>query len=129
MGKIFIFITLLLLTLTNVEAYSTQIKAAHAIGIFHKNGKGENIQHVKKTKDDYNGLCFSKIIVFGKLNDIMPKVKIGNSQGSFIRTISIYNKQKIKIAQEMTFEHKKVTNGYLEVRIKNKLYDSKVFVK
>ncbi|MAD43345.1 MAG: hypothetical protein CL623_13290 [Arcobacter sp.] len=125
----FILITLLALLLTASNAYSTQIKTAHAIGIFHENGNGENIQHLRKTKDDYNGTCFSKIVIFGKLNNIIPEVRIGSSKGSFIRSIAIYNKQKIKIAQEMTFKHNNVKKGYLEVRIKNKLYDSKVFIK
>ncbi len=129
MKNIFILIALLALILTNSNAYSTQIKNAHAIGIFHENGNGENIQHVRKTKDDYNGICFSKIVVFGKLNNIKPEVKIGNSKGSFIKAISIYNKNKIKIAQEMTYKHYNVTKGYIEVRVANKLYDSKVFVK
>jgi hypothetical protein len=129
MKNIFIFISLLTLTITQLNAYSTKIRTAHAIGIFHENGNGENIQHVRKTKDDYNGICYSKIVVFGKLNGIKPKVKIGNSVGAFIKTISIYNKQKIKIAEEITFKHHNVTKGYIEVRIKEKLYDSKVFVK
>jgi len=129
MKRIYISITLLVLTLTNLNAYSSQIKTAHAIAIFHENGNGENIQHLRKTKDDYNGTCFSKIVVFGRLNNIMPDVKIGNSKGNFIKSIPIYNKQKIKIAQEMTFKHYKVTKGYMEVRVNNKLYDSKVFIK
>ena len=29
----------------------------------------------------------------------------------------------------MTFKHYKVTIGYMEVRVNNKLYDSKVFIK
>ena len=129
MKRIYISITLLVLTLTNLNAYSSQIKTAHAIAIFHENGNGENIQHLRKTKDDYNGTCFSKIVVFGRLNNIMPDVKIGNSKGKFIKSIPIYNKQKIKNAQEMTFKHYKVTKGYMEVRVNNKLYDSKVFIK
>ena len=129
MKNIFILITLLALTLTNSNAYSTQIRTAHAIGIFHENGNGENIQHVRKTKDDYNGICFSKIVVFGRLNNIKPEVKIGKSKGIFVKAIPIYNKQKIKIAKEITYKHYKVTKGYIEVRVNNKLYDSKVFVK
>lgn len=129
MKNIFILIALLALSLTNSNSYSSQIKTAHAIGIFHENGNGENIQHLRKTKEDYNGTCFSKIVVFGKLNNIMPKVKIGKSKGSFVKAIAIYNKQKIKIAQEITFKHYNVTKGYFEVRVNNKLYDSKVFIK
>ncbi|MGB1226550.1 MAG: hypothetical protein ACPG9K_01570 [Poseidonibacter sp.] len=129
MKKIFIILTLLLLTLTNLNAYSSKIKSAHAIGVFHQNGKGENIQHLKETKQNYNGTCYSKIVIFGTFNQINVDVKIGNSTGTFNKSIPIYNKQKIKIAQEQTFIHKNVTKGYLEVRVNNKLYDSKVFVK
>ena len=129
MKNIFIIITLLALSLTNSNAYSTQIKTAHAIAIFHENGNGENIQHLRKTKDDYNGTCFSKVVVFGKLNNIKAEVKIGNSKGIFVKAIPIYNRQKIKIAEEMTYKHYKVTKGYFKVIVNNKLYDSKVFVK
>ena len=129
MKNIFLILTLLLLSITQSNAYSSKIKNAYAIGIFHKNGTGENIQHTRKTKDNYNGTCYSKIVVFGKLGKLIPKVKIGNSTGTFVKSISIYNKQKIKIAEEQTFKHINVTKGYIEVRIKNKLYDSKVFVK
>lgn len=129
MKNIFILITLLTFLLTNSKAYSSQIKTAHATGIFHQNGNGENIQHVRKTKEDYNGTCFSKIVIFGKVNNIKVEVKIATSIGSFLKAKSIYNKQKIKIGQEMTFRHYKVTKGYLEVRVNNKLYDSKVFIK
>ena len=129
MKKIFIILTLLLLTLTNLNAYSSKIKSAHAIGVFHQNGKGENIQHVRETKQNYNGTCYSKIVIFGTFNQVKVDVKIGNSTGTFYKSIPIYNKQKIKIAQEQTFIHKNVTKGYLEVRVNNKLYDSKVFVK
>lgn len=129
MKKIFIILTLLLLTLTNLNAYSSKIKSAHAIGVFHQNGKGENIQHVRETKQNYNGTCYSKIVIFGTFNQVKVDVKIGNSIGTFYKSIPIYNKQKIKIAQEQTFIHKNVTKGYLEVRVNNKLYDSKVFVK
>lgn len=125
----FILVTLFTILFTNSNAYTTQIKAAHAIGIFHKNGDGENIQHVRKTKDDYNGTCYSKIVVFGKLNNIKPKIKIGNSIGVFIKAIPIYNMRKIKIAQEMTFKHYNVTKGYIKVTIGKKLFDSKVYVK
>jgi len=52
MKNIFIPLTLLILTITHLNAYSTKITTAHAIGIFHENGNGENVQHVRKTKDD-----------------------------------------------------------------------------
>ncbi|APW64770.1 hypothetical protein LPB137_02365 [Poseidonibacter parvus] len=129
MKKIFIILTLLLLSISGLNAYSSKIKKVHAIGIFHENGKGENVQHLKETKDNYNGTCYSKIVIFGNMNKDKADVRIGNSTGVLTKSISIYNKQKIKIAQEQTFIHKKVTKGYLEVRINKKLYDSKVFVK
>ena len=43
--------------------------------------------------------------------------------------ISIYNKQKIYIAEELTFKHYNVSKGYFEVKINDKIYDTKVFVK
>ena len=129
MKKIFIILTLLLLTLSNLNAYSSKIINAHAIGIFHQNKKGENIQHLKETKENYNGTCYSKIVIFGNMNKDKADVRIGNATGVLTKSISIYNKQKIKIAQEQTFIHKNVTKGYFEVRINRKLYDSKVFVK
>ena len=44
--------------------------------------------------------------------------------------ISFNNKITKKIfAYELTFKHQNVTQGYFEVKVNNKLYDSKVFVK
>ena len=129
MKKIYIILTLMILSITQVSAYTAKIKTAHAIGIFHKNGTGENIQHLRKTKDDYNGICYSKIVVFGNLHNIKTSVNIGTSIGTLVKTIPIYNKQKIKIAEEQTFKHYGVTKGYIQVKVNNKLYDSKVFVK
>ena len=108
---------------------NSKIQAAYAIGIFDKNGKGENIQGLKTTKNDYNNICFSKIVVFGIFNIKDVKVNIGTSLGHFTKSRSIYNKQKIKIAQELTFKHFNIKKGYFELRINNKLYDTKVFVK
>lgn len=124
-------ITTLILLFTTIEllAYSSKVSAAYAIGIFDGNGNGENIQHVRKTKNDYNGVIYSKIVVFGRLNGVLPEVKIGNSKGHFEKAIPIYNRKKIKIAQEMTYKHYTVTKGYFEVRFSGKLYDTKVFVK
>lgn len=66
--KKLIFI-LLFITL-NLFALSNEVKEAFAIGVFHSNGEGENVQHKKITNGDYNGDCFSKIAVLGgKLND------------------------------------------------------------
>jgi len=120
---------LLLLFTQSAFAYSSKVTSAYAIGVFDKNGNGENIQHVRKTKNDYNGECYSKIVVFGRLLGHTPQINIGNSKGHFVKSIPIFNKKKIKIAQEITFKHYNVTKGYFEVRVFGKLYDSKVYVK
>lgn len=121
--------TLLIFFLSITFLYSNNIKAAYAIGIFHENGKGENIQHVRITNDNYEGICFSKIVVFGQTSKKNIKVKIGNSIGHFIKEIPIFNSKKILIGNEITFKHYNITKGYFEVKINNKLYDTKVFIK
>lgn len=118
-----------LLLLSTLFSYSSNIQAAYAIGIFDKNGMGENIQHKRKSIYNYNGECYSKIVVFGFLNNSIPKVSIGNSIGSFVKSVSIYNKLKIKIGEVITFKHYALSSGYFKVEINNKLYDSKVFIK
>lgn len=123
-----ILILFLLLNLS-LFAYSSKVTAAYAIGVFDTQGNGENIQHVRKTKNDYNGTCYSKIVVFGKLLGQTPKVKIGNSKGHYMKSIPIYNRNKIKIAQEITYKHYNLKSGYFEVRVGQKLFDTKVFVK
>lgn len=120
---------LLIISLLTIQLFATPNIRAYAIGIFDRNGDGENIQHLRKTKNDYEGLCYSKVVVFSKSNITTPQVNIGDSRGHFLKSIPIYNKYKIKIAQEFTFKHFNITKGYFEVRIDNKLYDSKVFVK
>ncbi|MDZ7819744.1 MAG: hypothetical protein U5K55_14540 [Aliarcobacter sp.] len=106
-----------------------KFKASYAIAIFDENGDGENIQHKKITSNDYNGICYSKIVIFGNFINSKVEVKIGDSLGYYENSISIYNKQKIKIGEELTFKHYNIQKGYFEVRINNKLYDTKVFVK
>jgi hypothetical protein len=123
------FIYILLLTTLNLFSFDSNIKAAYAIGIFDQNENGENIQHKKYTDNDYNGICFSKIAIFGDSNNSKIEVKIGNSLGYFINSISIYNKYKIKIGEELTFKHFNISKGYFEVKIDGKIYDTKVFVK
>lgn len=122
---------LILLFIFNLSlfAFSSKVSNSYAIGIFDEQGQGENVQHTRKTKNDYNGTCFSKIVVFGRLLGQTPDVRIGSSKGHFVKSIPIYNKKKIKIANELTFKHYAVSKGYFEVRISGKLYDGKVFVK
>jgi hypothetical protein len=121
---IFIFFTSFALFATNSE-----IQASYSVGVFHENGSGENVQHKKITDQDYNGVCFSKIVVFGEIRNKKIEVKIGKSLGYFESSIPIYNNQKIYIAEELTFKHYNVSKCYLEVKINDKIYDTKVFVK
>ncbi|CAM3428467.1 hypothetical protein [Arcobacter aquimarinus] len=124
------FILTLFLIISNLFSFDSNIQGSYAIGIFHENGTGENIQHKKITQDDYNGICFSKIVIFGNIsNNSKIEVKIGNSLGYIQNQIPIYNKNKIKIGTEITFIHYNVDKGYFEIKIDNKLYDSKVFIK
>ncbi len=122
-------ITLILLFISSLISENLDIQKAVAIGIFNENGVGENIQHLTTTKNDYNGTCFSKIVIFGNLNNSSVKVKIGNSRGHFIKASPIYNDKKLLIGKEITFKHYNINKGYFEVKIDNKLYDSKVFIK
>lgn len=123
-----IYLLLILLSI-NVFAYSSNIQGAYAIAVFDKNGNGENVQHKMKTDKDYNGTCFSKIVVFGFLNNKTPQVKIGNSIGQFIKSTPVYGQRNLKIGEELTYKHFGIEKGYFEIRIDNKLYDTKVFVK
>ncbi len=120
---------LILLLLSSLTSFCSDIQASYAIGIFHENGTGENIQHKKTTDENYDGICFSKIVIFGYQSKNNINVKIGNSIGHFQNSIPIYNQNKIKIGEELTFKHFNITNGYFQIFIDNKLYDSKVFVK
>lgn len=122
-------IYLLLINTFTLFAFDSKIQASYAIGIFNENGNGENIQHKKITSNDYNGICYSKIVIFGNLKNSKVEVKIGNSLGYYENSISVYNNQKIKIGEELTFKHYNIQKGYFEIKIDDKLYDTKVFVK
>jgi hypothetical protein len=120
--------TIALILLMNLFMNASDIKA-YAIGVFDSNGDGENIQHKRVTDNNYNGICYSKIVIFGNFTNSKVEVKIGNSLGHYENSISVYNNQKIKIGEELTFKHYNIQKGYFEVRVDNKLYDTKVFVK
>lgn len=123
------FIYLFLISTITLFAFDSAIQASYAVGIFDKDGNGENIQHKRITQKDYNDTCYSKIVIFGNSNNTNIQVKIGNSIGYFEKSISIYNKYKIKIGEEITFKHYNIKEGYFEVKIDNKLYDTKVFIR
>lgn len=123
------FIYLLILSTITLSGFESNIQASYAVGIFDEKGNGENIQHKKITDNDYNGTCFSKIIIFGNSSNSNIQVKIGNSLGYFEKSIPIYNNKKIKIGEEITFKHYNIKKGYFEVKINNKLYDTKVLIR
>lgn len=122
------FILLLIIFISPLFSYNTKVTGAYAIGIFDAGGNGENIQHVKRTKADYNGTCFTKVFIVGKSFKTKPIVKIGNSIGHFQSSKPIFSKLKIKIGEVLIFKHNRVTKGLIQVIFKNKLYDSKVYV-
>ncbi len=123
------FIFILLFCTLNLFALSNDIKEAYAIAVFHGNGDGENVQHKKITDSDYNGDCFSKIAVLGKIKNNDIQVRIGDSVGYFVNSIPIFNVQNIKIGTEITFRHYNVSKGYFEVKVDGRIIDSKVYVK
>lgn len=111
-------------------SFSTEIYKAFAVAIFDENFKGENVQHSKSTQNNYNGICYTKIAIFGTINNNSKiDVTIGNSIGNFENKTPLTNDKNIVIGYEYTFKHYTVNKGFIEVRIDNKLYDSKVFVK
>lgn len=120
-----------LLISTSSFSSSLDIQKAFAVAIYHEDETGENVQHIKTTKDDYNGTCYTKIAIFGYYNkNTKVEVKIGDSTGIYQSEIPLFNKTTKKLfGHELTFKHQNVTKGYFEVRVNGKLYDSKVFVK
>ena len=121
-----IFLFFLLLSFS----YSNTIYKAFAVAIYDENGKGENIQHAKITQNNYSDICYTKIAIFGNINNNSRiEVIIGNSIGNFENKIPLTNDKNIVIGYEYTFKHYTVEKGHIEVKIDNKLYDSKVFVK
>ena len=111
-------------------SYSNDIYKAFAVAIYDENNHGENIQHSKITQNDYNGICYTKIAIFGKVsNNSKIDINIGNSLGNLENKIPLTNNKNIVIGYEYTFKHYTVDKGYIEVRVDNKLYDSKVYVK
>ena len=123
------FILILFIATSNLFPMPSDIQASYAIGVFHENGMGEKVQNKKITEDNYEGTCFSKIVVLGKIQDNNIQVRIGDSLGYMENTTNVYNIQNIKIGTEITFRHYNVSNGYFEVKIDGRIYDYKVFVK
>ncbi|QDF28025.1 hypothetical protein [Halarcobacter anaerophilus] len=123
-----IIILLLSLLYTQLFAFSSDVKQAFAVAINDEKGKGENIQHIKKTKNDYNGTCFTKIYVRGDFFNQKPRVFIGNSLGHYESSKPVFNK-KILIGKILIFKHYGVEQGVLKVYFGKKLFDARVYVK
>jgi hypothetical protein len=123
------YIYLFFISIVTLFGFESEIQASYAVGIFDEKGNGENIQHKRITQNDYNDTCYSKIVIFGNSNNLNIQVKIGDSLGHFEKSISLYNKYKIKIGEEITFKHYNIQKGYFEIKIDNKLYDTKVFIR
>ena len=125
------FMILSLLIISPLFSYSTSVTAIYAIGIFNSAGNGENVQHVRRTKANYNGTCYTKVFVVGNAFNTKPEVKIGNSIGTYQSTKPIYSEttNKIKIGEVMVFKHLNVSKGLIKIFFKNRLFDSKVYVK
>ena len=91
------FILILFIATSNLFSMPSDIQASYAIGVFHENGMGEKVQNKKITEDNYEGTCFSKIVVLGKIQDNNIQVRIGDSLGYMENTTNVYNIQNIKI--------------------------------
>ncbi|RXJ86278.1 hypothetical protein [Arcobacter sp. CECT 8985] len=126
--KKIIIINILILSFLSNYLFASEVTQARVIGIFDKNGNGENVQYKKQTNANYNGTCFSKIVVIGSLKN-KPKVFIGKSAGVFIKMKPLYNKYKIKIGDILIYKHENVSKGYVKITLNNKLYDYRIFVK
>lgn len=117
-----------LLTLHSLT-YASNIKGAYAIGIFDENGNGENIQHLRETKSDYNNTCYTKVFVIATSIRVKPFVKIGDSLGHFEKSRPIFNSKKIKIGEVLIYKHYAVKSGLIKVYSNNQVFDARVFVK
>lgn len=118
------------LTSTFITANSN-IQKAIAVAIYHEDETGENVQHKKITTYDYNGTCYTKIAIFGSYDkNTKVEVRVGDSLGIYQSNTPLFNKYTKKIfGYELTFKHQNVSKGYFEVKVDNKLYDSKTFIK
>lgn len=119
-GLIFSFVSLF--------AYQTKLINGYAVSIYDEKMIEENIQSKRNTKKDYNGICYTKVYIFGKiLHQGHTKVKIGNAIGHKIKE-EVIHKNRLIIGKMITFKHYGVSKGYLEVYFNDKLLDSKTLI-
>lgn len=122
-------ILILILLFLNLSLHAkSKILNAYVVSVSDRNFIEENVQKKRKTSKDYNGLIYSKVYVFGKLGHEKLRVVIGNSIGHLIKSRNITNKKRF-IGKELTYKHYAVTEGFVKVSTKKKLYEKRVFVK
>ena len=112
---------------TLLPAFTTKIINGYAVSIYDEKGIEENIQAKRKTDKDYNGICYTKVYIFGKIFDGHTKVMIGQSVGVKVKENPIF-KHRLLIGKEVIFKHYGVTKGYFHVYFNNDLLDMKTFV-
>lgn len=113
---------------TLLSAFTTKVVNGYAVSVYDENKIEENIQAKRTTQKDYNGICYSKIYIFGKILDGHTKVLIGKSLGHKVEEHAIH-KNHLIVGKEMIFKHYGVTKGYFHVYFNNDLLDMKTFVK
>ena len=119
---------IVVLLFSSLFAMPSKLVNAYAVAIYDKHHIEENIQSKRKTKKDYNGVCYTKVYIFGKvLHQMNIKVKIGQTLGHQIKIQPIH-KNRLLIGKAITFKHYGVSKGYLEVYVNGKLKDGKTFV-
>ena len=120
-------IILLILTLTSfLYSYSTKILNGYAVSIYNEQKIEENIQAKRKTSKDYNGICYSKVYIFGKILNGNVKVMIGKSIGHKVQQRSI-QKNRLIVGKEIIFKHygvKKEGAELVEVKKNHRLLTS-----
>lgn len=110
-------------------AYTSKIINGYAVSIYDEKMVEENIQAKRKSKKDYQGICYTKVYIFGKvLNNGNTKVMIGNSIGHKIKENPIH-KNRLIIGKEIIFKHYTVSKGYLKLYFDGKLLDTKTYIK
>lgn len=121
-----LFLTLFLLS--QGISYTTKILNGYAVSIYDEQKVEENIQSKRKTSKDYNGICYTKVYIFGKILNGNVKVMIGKSIGHKITQRAIH-KNRLLVGKEVIFKHYGVSKGYFKVYFNDDLLDTKTYVK
>lgn len=112
----------------NFSYANSKVYTAYSLAIYNSKGEKELIKNKAKTKEDYQGVCISEVFVNFTKNTPYIEVKIGNSIGHKISSKAVY-KNNIKVGEIIKFKHYGVNKGYLSIKVNNKIYDQKTFIK